>query len=140
MNFFSGIGRAVVLMGVVFLNTTCNKRIFSKFTYFGYVYDSIGGKPVQGASVMLYACSKFAAGMSDCDQTFEYGTLITNKSGFFSFGSIHEAASDRYGIWLNGAPAYVAFNSLHTSQIDITHGSATKSELESGVYAKLYLK
>lgn len=75
------------------LNTTCNKRAFAKVTWQGTVWDSLGGKPVQGIWVSLLACN---AGdqESQCEH-FTVGQAETDASGHFY---IHDdaARSNRY--------------------------------------------
>jgi len=80
--------------------TCSNSKLFGKITFEGYVYDSLGGKPVQGIWVSLNACD----GNSQDDQCESYnvGQAQTDVSGRFY---IHDdaARSDRYAVWINGS-------------------------------------
>jgi hypothetical protein len=96
---------AAILLGVILLYTTCsNKKAFAKITLQGYVYDSLGGKPVSGIWVFLEACN---AGYqpSLCDG-YIVGQAQTDVSGRFY---IHDdaARSNRYNLRVDGTSAFV---------------------------------
>jgi len=83
------------------LQTNCNsKSMLAKVTLQGYVYDSVGGKPVEGVWVYLYGCT-----YDDKDQQqytpYIVGQAKTDVSGSFY---IHDdaARSNRYGLIING--------------------------------------
>ena len=88
-----------ILLGVVLLNTTCgDKRSLSKVTIEGYLYDSLGGKPINGAWLVLYACES-GVQRNQC-QSYLVGQAQTDASGHFY---IHDdaARSDRYSLIAN---------------------------------------
>ncbi len=92
----------VILLGVMLLNTTCsNSKLFGKVTFEGYVYDSLGGKPIRGIWVSLSACD----GNSQDDQCESYpvGQAQTDVSGHFYIRD-DAARSNRYAVALNGSP------------------------------------
>ena len=93
-----------ILLGIALLNTTCgDKRAFAKVTLEGYVYDSLGGKPVSGIWVILYACE--SGQQKDECQSYLVGQAQTDVSGRFY---IHDdaARSGRYAILINGRGPY----------------------------------
>jgi hypothetical protein len=94
------VGIPILLAAIVFLHTHCNNSsMVLKVTLEGYVYDSLGGKPVNGTWVYLYGCS-----YDDKDQQqytpFIIGQAQTDVSGRFY---IHDnaARSNRYGLTIN---------------------------------------
>jgi hypothetical protein len=100
MKILTKIVLFVILLGVAFLNTTCSDdRWFAKVTYEGYVYDSLGGKPVEGIWVSLEACERGI--QRDQCQTYVVGQSKTDVSGRFY---IHDnaAKSGRYTPVING--------------------------------------
>jgi hypothetical protein len=74
---------------------SCTKKPFSKLTYEGVVFDSLGGDPVAGVTVELRACSG-DNGRSQCNN-YEVGTSTTDSNGHFIIKS-KDARSDRYFI------------------------------------------
>jgi hypothetical protein len=91
---------AIVILGFVFLNTGCNNSsMFAKVTLQGYVYDSLGGKPVEGVWVYLYACEYDGKDDAAC-QPIRVGQAQTDVSGRFY---LHDdaARSHRYGLMIN---------------------------------------
>ena len=89
-----------ILLGLILLHTTCsNKKTFEKISLEGYLYDSLGGKPVSGRWVILWACD---AGHqeSQCD-AYIVGQAQTDVSGRFY---IHDdaARSNRYLLRVDG--------------------------------------
>ncbi len=90
----------IILVGVVFLNTTCSdERWLFKVTFKGYVYDSLGGKPVEGIWVSLRACES-GEQRNQC-QMYDVGQAKTDASGYFY---IHDnaARSGRYTPFIRG--------------------------------------
>ncbi len=124
MNFILKIFYFIILVGVIFSNTTCKKNIFSKIKYEGYVFDSIGGKPAKGINIRLSACASKSA-KNDCT-TYDVGSCVSNSEGYFKIEAI-AARSDRYAI-----DAF--YTDIHTSF------RLTKSDLTSGKYNTLYVK
>ena len=123
MKITSKIFFTAILFGIMFLNNTCSKeKMFSKVTFEGYVYDSLGGKPVEGVWIGLGACVPMTA-KSLCDW-FVVGQSKTDAAGHFY---IHDnaARSDRYSPILNGHP----IGSLNISGDEL-----------SIKYSKIYLK
>jgi hypothetical protein len=115
----------VILLGIMFLTTTCNKRAFAKVTWQGTVWDSLGGKPVQGIWVTLIACNA-GDGEDQCDY-YTVGQSITDASGHFY---IHDdaARSNRYSpcigeaisngnFILNEAQLNSSFSNIYLNQI-----------------------
>ena len=88
-----------ILFAIMLLNTTCDKKLLTKVTFDGYVYDSLGGKPVKGIWVTLYACKAGYQG-SQCT-SYQVGQAQTDASGHFH---IHNdaASSNNYGVQVNG--------------------------------------
>ncbi len=80
----------------------------AKVTLEGYVYDSLGGKPVEGVWIYLYGCS-----YDDKDQQqytpFIIGQAVTDVSGRFY---LHDdaARSQRYGLVVNKHTLKGSFN------------------------------
>jgi hypothetical protein len=94
MKIISKIFFVLILLGVIFISLSCSKeKSFSKVTYEGYVYDSLGGSPVAGVWVVLDACNPFD-GNEECS-TFGVGQSKTDNYGHFY---IHDnaARSNRY--------------------------------------------
>ena len=94
MKIISKIFFIVILLGIVCLNTTCSdERWLFNVTFKGYVYDSLGGKPVEGIWVGLRACESGDQG-NEC-QMYQVGQAKTDASGYFY---IHDnaARSNRY--------------------------------------------
>lgn len=135
MKVLSKIFFVIILLGVAFFNTTCNKKPFTKISYNGYVYDSLGGQPVRNVKVSLSACVHSTA-RTDCDK-FDYGTVYTDSNGYFTFDFFEKATSHRYFILLNSHWAYIGHNpSIFDSPVD----EISESQLTNGTYSKLYLK
>jgi protocatechuate 3,4-dioxygenase beta subunit len=90
---------AAILLGVILLHTTCNKKAIEKITLQGYVYDSLGGKPVSGIWVILWACD--AGYQKDQCDGYIVGQAQTDASGHFY---IHDdaATSNRYNLRVVG--------------------------------------
>ncbi|MEO8760946.1 MAG: hypothetical protein ABI388_06770 [Bacteroidia bacterium] len=124
-----------VFLGLVFLNTTCNKKPFTKISYNGFVYDSLGGRPVPNVSVNLSACKGNTAS-TDCDK-FDYGTVYTNEKGYFTFGFFEKATSHRYFVLVN---SHFAYNGTTPIIYDTWIDEISESQLTNGTRSKLYLK
>lgn len=78
------------------LNITCSKqRKLGKVICEGYIYDTIGGKGVEGISVSLEACNP-RDGRNFC-ATFKLGSTTTNASGYYKINE-KPARSGRYFI------------------------------------------
>lgn len=100
MKKLSNIILVAVFFAIVFLTTSCNDAsMTSKVTLEGYVYDSLGGKPVNGQWVVLYACGYDDKDNPQC-QPYVVGQAQTDISGRFY---IHDdaARSNRYGLVVN---------------------------------------
>jgi protocatechuate 3,4-dioxygenase beta subunit len=99
MKILSKIFFVLILLGFTFLNTTCNKKAFTKITWQGYVYDTINGKPVEGVWISLNACD---AGDSheECS-FFRVGQSVSDAKGHFYIHN-EAARSNRYEISVNG--------------------------------------
>ena len=93
MKLVSKIFLFVILLGIMLLNATCKRKAFEKVTWQGTVWDSLGGKPVQGIWVSLVACD--AGNQESQCNNFTVGQAETDASGHFY---IHDnaARSDRY--------------------------------------------
>ena len=126
MKILSKIALICILGGIVFLTTTCTKqKFFSYVNYEGFVYDSLGGKEVQGVQVVLNACTTKRS--SDNCSSFEVGKSTTDGSGHFK---IHEKAAryGRYQVYVNG-------QSLH-----FFNYTTSESDLSKNSYKIIYLK
>jgi len=135
MKILSKIFLFAILLGIIFLNTTCNKES-KKISYNGHVYDSIGGQPVAGAQVTLSACVRNDS-RDECDQ-FGYGTVTTDNKGYFTFGFIHAAESGAYQIMLNNG--FANAKSATSNSTFHTGSRIPEDELTGGFYSNLYLK
>ena len=124
MKFILKIFFFILLVGVIFCNLTCKKKIFSKIKYEGYVFDSIGGQPAEGINIRLSACASKSA-KNDCT-TYDVGSCASNSEGYFKIEA-NAARSNRYAI-----DAF--YTDIHTSF------SLTKSDLTSGRYSTLFVK
>jgi 5-hydroxyisourate hydrolase-like protein (transthyretin family) len=124
MKFILKIFFFILLVGVIFCNLTCKKKIFSKIKYEGYVFDSIGGQPAVGINIRLSACASKSA-KTQCT-SYDVGSCTTNNEGYFKIEAT-AARSNRYAI---GA----FYTDIHTG-FDLT-----KSDLASSNYTILYVK
>jgi|ERR1700741_3657038 hypothetical protein len=97
-----------IFSGLIFLNTTCNKKAFTEITIQGYVYDTIGGKPVKGEWVSLDAC--VTGDSRDQCNYFRVGQSVSDAKGHFYIHN-EAATSNRYSIYVNGNFNYGGFSS-----------------------------
>jgi hypothetical protein len=128
MKTINKISLLLVLCGIVLLNTTCEKDLFTKITYEGYVYNS-SNQPQSGVIIDLKACG---GGTGDkqpygCqDPLIEIGTSTTDVSGHFY---IHERAASTgwyyplwNGNWVTGnSSTGIAASQLNQTQYTIIH-------------------
>ena len=114
-----------ILLGIISLFNGCDKKLNSKITYEGVVYDTLGGIPVTGVTVILRACKYSDRGLSDCN-SFEVGNSITDSNGHFNIEG-KEARIDRYAINIGHKFFYPMF-------------SISKNDLKTSKYTILYLK
>jgi hypothetical protein len=123
MKFLSKVFIPILLLVIIILNTNCEKKIFSKVTYEGYLYDTIGGKPIQGVWIVLQACD--APNTQDECDNYTVGQSVTDASGHFY---IHNdaARSNRYSVEINGT-----FNGTFLT---------TEDDLKTNQLTTLYLK
>jgi hypothetical protein len=95
------IGTLILFAAIVFLNTSCNNAsMVAKVTLEGYAYDSLGGKPVNGLWVYLYACEYDGKDDAQC-QPYLVGQAQTDISGRFYLRD-DAARSNRYSLVING--------------------------------------
>lgn len=92
----------IFILGGVILNIACTKKkIFKRVTWEGTLYDSIGGKPVEGYWITLNACYPMD-GRNSCE-TFPVASSQTDASGHFKIGA-QAARSNRYfAYWGNAS-------------------------------------
>ena len=128
MKTINKISLLLFLSGIVLLNTTCEKDLFTKITYEGYVYNS-SNQPQAGVTIDLKACG---GGTGDkqpygCDYNLiEIGKSTTDASGHFY---IHErAASTSWyyplcnGNWVTGSSnTGIAASELNRTQYTIIY-------------------
>ncbi|MCW3072382.1 MAG: hypothetical protein JWO44_2272 [Bacteroidetes bacterium] len=114
-------------MPTAIMFNSCTKKPFSKLTYEGVVYDSLGGDPVAGVTIELRACSG-DNGRSQCNN-YKVGSSTTDSYGHFKI-SAKEARSDRY---------FVMYSNQSVSRVLGGSFNLTKKTLQSADCTALYL-
>jgi hypothetical protein len=105
--------------------TGCRKKLFFEITYEGVVYDTLGGSPVAGITVILDACKSPRDSQSECF-TYTVGTAITDVNGHFKIQA-REARSNRYHVMAGSKSLSTSYNT-------------DKDMLKSPEYTIIYLK
>ena len=127
----------LIIIVAIFFLPNCGKQYLNKYiTWEGYIFDTIGGKPVSGVSLQLNAClpgnadSQYSC--SGGNSEFTIGTATTDSKGYFKiYGKA--ARTDNYFPMING-PYGGGVNSIN-SQFGV--GGA---DLSTTSYTTIFIK